>query len=106
MEAIGIRSVAMTKADGAGTFRVGGEIKVNQLGFSAMRITGPGIWGPLTAGGLARNGTVLDTIAKTVMFPIPGTSKVSHFRENVAAAVVNLDDTDFMQLDQVDRAFV
>ena len=29
----------------AGTFRIGGEIEINRLGFGAMRITGPGIWG-------------------------------------------------------------
>ena len=28
------------------TFSVGGEIAVRRLGFGAMRITGPGIWGP------------------------------------------------------------
>ena len=33
-------------ADQAGTFRVGGDIEVNRLGFGAMRITGRGIWGP------------------------------------------------------------
>jgi aryl-alcohol dehydrogenase-like predicted oxidoreductase len=27
------------------TFRIGGELTVNRLGFGAMRITGPGIWG-------------------------------------------------------------
>jgi len=27
------------------TFRIGGEITVNRLGFGAMRITGPGVWG-------------------------------------------------------------
>jgi aryl-alcohol dehydrogenase-like predicted oxidoreductase len=30
----------------SGAFKIGGEIKVNRLGFGAMRITGPGIWGP------------------------------------------------------------
>ncbi|MEH2480034.1 pyridoxine 4-dehydrogenase [Nitrobacteraceae bacterium AZCC 2146] len=35
----------MTKANEAGIFRVGGEIEINRLGFGAMRITGPGIWG-------------------------------------------------------------
>jgi aryl-alcohol dehydrogenase-like predicted oxidoreductase len=30
----------------SGTFKVGGEILVNRLGYGAMRITGPGIWGP------------------------------------------------------------
>ena len=33
-------------ASGAGSFTIGGEIKVNRLGYGAMRITGPGIWGP------------------------------------------------------------
>ncbi len=28
------------------TFRIGGELEINRLGFGAMRITGPGIWGP------------------------------------------------------------
>ena len=28
------------------TFRIGGELEVNRLGFGAMRITGKGIWGP------------------------------------------------------------
>jgi aryl-alcohol dehydrogenase-like predicted oxidoreductase len=33
-------------AANSGTFAIGGEIVVNRLGFGAMRITGPGIWGP------------------------------------------------------------
>ena len=32
-------------AGAAGTIQVGGDITVNRLGFGAMRITGPGIWG-------------------------------------------------------------
>ncbi len=28
------------------TFRIGGELEINRLGFGAMRITGRGIWGP------------------------------------------------------------
>ena len=28
------------------TFKIGGEIVVNRLGFGAMQITGPGVWGP------------------------------------------------------------
>ena len=35
----------MANASQSGTFRIGGELKVNRLGFGAMRITGPGIWG-------------------------------------------------------------
>src|SRR6201999_576965 len=29
----------------SGTFVIGGDLTVNRLGFGAMRITGPGIWG-------------------------------------------------------------
>jgi len=32
-------------AAGSGTFRIGGDLEVNRLGFGAMRVTGPGIWG-------------------------------------------------------------
>ncbi len=32
-------------ATGAGTIDVGGDLTVNRMGFGAMRITGPGIWG-------------------------------------------------------------
>lgn len=30
---------------GAGTFELGGDLPVNRLGFGAMRLCGPGIWG-------------------------------------------------------------
>jgi pyridoxine 4-dehydrogenase len=30
----------------SGTFKIGGDMEVTRLGFGAMRITGPGIWGP------------------------------------------------------------
>lgn len=30
----------------ATTFKIGGDLEVNRLGFGAMRITGKGIWGP------------------------------------------------------------
>lgn len=38
----------MTKLDASlsGSFAIGGDLKVNRLGFGAMRITGKGIWGP------------------------------------------------------------
>ena len=36
----------MVQVDAAksGSFAVGGDIKINRLGFGAMRITGAGIW--------------------------------------------------------------
>jgi pyridoxine 4-dehydrogenase len=33
-------------AEKAGTFTIGGDLTVNRIGYGAMRITGPGIWGP------------------------------------------------------------
>lgn len=74
-------------------------------------------WFPLAAGDLAKPGTVLDSIAKKhsaapsqialawvlkrspVMLPIPGTGKVKHLEENVAAAKIVLSDDDFSSLD-------
>lgn len=33
-------------APASGTFIIGGDLTVYRLGFGAMRLTGPGIWGP------------------------------------------------------------
>src|ERR1700747_3444006 len=33
-------------AAAAGTFSIGDDLTVNRIGYGAMRITGPGIWGP------------------------------------------------------------
>lgn len=35
-----------TVAQAAGSFKLGGDLSVNRLGFGAMRITGKGVWGP------------------------------------------------------------
>ncbi len=79
-------------------------------------------WYPLAAGDLAKPGSILDTIAKAhgaspsqialawvlkrspVMLPIPGTSKVKHLEENVAAASIVLSDEEFETLDRAARA--
>lgn len=37
---------AILPAAAAGTISLGGDLTVNRLGYGAMRITGPGIWGP------------------------------------------------------------
>lgn len=36
---------APADASASGTFRIGGEIAVNRLGFGAMCLTGEGVWG-------------------------------------------------------------
>ena len=38
-------SSASAPAAGAGTLKIGGDLVVNRLGFGAMRVTGPQIWG-------------------------------------------------------------
>lgn len=78
-------------------------------------------WYPLAAGDLARDGSVLDKVARKhgaapsqvalawvlkrspVMLPIPGTSKVAHLDENTAAAQIQLSDDDFAALDEAGR---
>ncbi|ASS54664.1 aldo/keto reductase [Rhizobium leguminosarum] len=78
-------------------------------------------WYPLAAGDLAKPGSLLDTIAKKhnaapsqialawvlkrspVMLPIPGTSKVKHLEENVAAVDITLSSEEFSALDAEGR---
>lgn len=33
-------------AASSGTFRIGGDLEVNRLGYGTMQLTGPGVWGP------------------------------------------------------------
>jgi pyridoxine 4-dehydrogenase len=74
-------------------------------------------WFPLAAGDLAKSGSLLENIAarhraqpsqialawllkrSTVILPIPGTSKVSHLDENIAAVDIQLSDEEFLALD-------
>ena len=75
-------------------------------------------WYPLAAGALARPGGLVDRVAEElgvthgqvalawllrkspVMLPIPGTSRVAHLEQNVAAASLELDDERFRALDE------
>jgi len=41
----GAPGAANLPAAAAGTFTLGGDLTVNRMGFGAMRVTGPGIWG-------------------------------------------------------------
>jgi aryl-alcohol dehydrogenase-like predicted oxidoreductase len=79
-------------------------------------------WYPLAAGTLAKPGGLLDRVAPTlgathgqvalawllrrspVMLPIPGTGKVAHLDENVAAAHLALPDDVFAELDTAGAA--
>jgi len=44
----------MANASQSGSFKIGGELAVNRLGYGAMRVTGPGIWGDPEDGAEAR----------------------------------------------------
>jgi len=75
-------------------------------------------WFPLATGALAKEGSVLHTLAKRlgatpsqlalawllhrspVMLPIPGTSKVKHLEDNMAAAELTLSESDMKALAQ------
>ena len=48
-------ATATVNAQESGTFLIGGDLKVNRLGFGAMRITGEGIWGEPKNAEEARN---------------------------------------------------
>jgi pyridoxine 4-dehydrogenase len=83
---------------------------------------GIGFMYPLAAGNLAKPGSILDALAKAhdatpsqialawvlkrsrVMLPIPGTGKIAHLEENVAAVNIHLSDEDFARLDKAGRA--
>jgi len=41
-----VKTEQTLSAAAAGTFPIGGDLTVNRLGYGAMRITGPGVWGP------------------------------------------------------------
>jgi aryl-alcohol dehydrogenase-like predicted oxidoreductase len=36
---------AARPADASGVYRLGGDLPVNRLGYGAMQLTGPGVWG-------------------------------------------------------------
>ena len=79
-------------------------------------------WFPLAAGDLAKPGSALDAVARRhgatpaqialawllerspVMLPIPGTSKVAHLDENVAAVNIELSPQEFAVLDREGRS--
>lgn len=78
-------------------------------------------WAPIAAADLDRVGDPLDEITREhgavpsqialawllrrspVMLPIPGTSKVAHLEQNVAAALVELSDEEYATLDEAGR---
>jgi pyridoxine 4-dehydrogenase len=78
-------------------------------------------WRPIDGGNLAATSAEFRAIAEKheaspsqlalawmlkrspVMLPIPGTGKVKHLEENVAAAAIKLSDDEFATLDRIGR---
>ena len=78
-------------------------------------------WFPLASGELAKPGSLLNDLAakhqatpsqialawvlkrSPMMLPIPGTSKVKHLEDNVAAANITLSDDEFAALDKAGK---
>jgi diketogulonate reductase-like aldo/keto reductase len=93
----------------SGSFEIGGDLPVVRLGYGAMRLTGPGIWGePRDHDAIAQQiGATTGQLAlawllrrSQVMLPIPGTSSGAHLEQNVSAADVQLSDDQFAALDK------
>jgi len=79
-------------------------------------------WFPLASGTLAKSGALLDNIARRhgaapgqialawmlkrspALLPIPGTSRVSHLEENIAAAALRLTAEEFLAVDAAGSA--
>jgi pyridoxine 4-dehydrogenase len=103
-------------AAAAGTIDVGGDLTANRMGFGAMHITGPGIWGEPPdrdrakaalrravelevnfIEAVAHHGVSLRQVVlawllarSPQILPIPGSSSPEHVEENVAAASLEL----------------
>jgi pyridoxine 4-dehydrogenase len=88
------------------------------LDYCAQKDIGFIPWYPMAGGSLAKPGSVLDELAKKlkaspsqvalawvlerskVLLPIPGTGNPEHLEQNVAAAALKLDDSDWKKLDE------
>jgi len=97
-------------------YNLGDRASEDVLAFCEQHAIGFIPWYPLGAGALTESGGSLEKIAKRhsatlgqialawilrrspVMLPIPGTSKVAHLKENVAAAGIELSSAEFEQL--------
>lgn len=105
--------------------RIGGQLDVLRLGFGAMRITGPGIWGdppdrdeairtlrravelgadfidtadsygPFVSEDLIAQVPITESVGA-----IPGTSKVAHLEQNMAAARLSISGPTWARLEE------
>jgi len=85
-------------ASASGQFRIGG-LTINRLGYGAMRLTGPGIWGAPSDRGAAEVALAWLLQRSPVILPIPGTVRVAHLEQNVAASSLSLTSEEVAELD-------
>ena len=98
-------------------YNIGNRQSEGVLDFCEKHDVGFIPWFPIAAGELTRAGGALDQIAKRhgatvgqlalawllhrspVMLPIPGTSSVTHLEENIAAAALQLSETEWDEIE-------
>ncbi len=112
-----MQQITQRPVTASGPFTIGGDMTVYRLGFGAMRLTGPGIWGPpadkqeaiaVLHRALEPGMNLLDTadsygpgVSERTILPIPGTSSVKYLEENTVGATIRLSQEEF---DAIDRA--
>jgi pyridoxine 4-dehydrogenase len=73
----------MPGAEAAGTLAIGGEIAVNRLGFGAMRIVGPGVWGEP-----ADRTSVVETLAALPALGVDFVDTADSYGPNVSEGLI------------------
>jgi aryl-alcohol dehydrogenase-like predicted oxidoreductase len=140
---------AAQPAKASGEYLIGGKLPVTRLGYGAMQITGPGVWGdprdPDEAVRVLRRAVELgvnfidtadsygpdvsEQLIKKALHPypadlviatkfgqvrpgpgqwvplgrLPGTSRVAHLEDNIAAAGISLSDDEYAALEAAVR---
>ena len=76
----------------AGSYRVG-DLDLNRIGYGAMQLAGPGVFGP------PRDRAAAIEVLRTAVEL--GTSSVDHLRENIAGAALALPPDAVAELDAI-----
>ena len=75
-----------------------GDLEVVRLGYGAMRLPGPGVWGEPEIG-------LAWLLARSpIMLPIPGTSRPEHLEENWEARTIHLEPEEVESIAAAARA--
>jgi pyridoxine 4-dehydrogenase len=78
----------------------GTSLTVRRIGYGAMQLAGPGVWGPPKDPDVAI-AVLRDAVAGGVNHIIPGTSSIAHLRENLASGRLTLSPQVLAELDRI-----